>query len=225
MTALSPIQKHAAVALWEMREHRELIPDVLWCGDSSHTACTAGGKKAPPPETLSAATGVLWFLSMDEGAAREIARSGVMPALMTHLSSKTASVRFNAAGCLRCLSFDDEILNAMIDPDYVIPKEEDGEDEHGGGGEADAGKEGDGAEEEEEEEEEESGSGGGKGKGKGKGGKKSKSKGGNKGNGKGGDGVKVIKNPSDLPHLKVCNDATKVAHGSRRASPPRRQAG
>ena len=43
-----------------------------------------------------------------------------MPSLMSHLSSKSDSVRFNAAGCLRCLSFDDDILNAMLDPSYVI---------------------------------------------------------------------------------------------------------
>ena len=32
--------------------------------------CQASGKSAPPSDTLSAAVGVLWFLAMDEGAAR-----------------------------------------------------------------------------------------------------------------------------------------------------------
>jgi hypothetical protein len=87
-------RKYAATALWEMREHRELIPDILAADGVKHLAalCTASGKTAPPVETLSAAVGVLWFLSMDEGAARAIAKSGVMPSLMSHMSSKSAAV-------------------------------------------------------------------------------------------------------------------------------------
>lgn len=160
--------------------------------------CRASGKTAPPAETLSAAVGVLWFLSMDEGAARAIAKSGAMPSLMSHLSSKSPAVRFNAAGCLRCLSFDDDILNAMIDPNYVIDADE---NERGGGGGGRGGEEGGGEAEEDDRESGESGAGKGK-KEKKRGGEKN-----GKGKGGGGGGAKGIKNPADLPHLKVCNDA------------------
>ena len=114
------------------------------------------------------------------------------------------AVRFNASGCLRCLSFDDDILNAMIDPTYVIDADPAAV---AAAAAAAAAEEGEGEAEEDEDEEAAAGKGG---KGEGKDGKKKKGgkKGGKKGKkGDGGGGAKGIKNLSELPHLKVYNDA------------------
>lgn len=52
-------RRHAADALWEMREHRELIPDILAADGVKYLAAlsTATGKSAPPVDTLAAVVG------------------------------------------------------------------------------------------------------------------------------------------------------------------------
>jgi len=71
-------RSHAAHALWEMRERTQMVPLIVAAGGVKllSALCMAKGKSAPPVDTLLPVIGIMWFLAMDGGAAREIAKSG-----------------------------------------------------------------------------------------------------------------------------------------------------